>query len=158
MTLMFHLVEFLLLNLPFMCVSDISEQHGDNFWLNSLDFVQHTEIKTLKCVESVCESLMPSYNVQAFVSGTYFFLFLFFRDGAIVTAVWEMAILKVASKCRLRKGEDNISAEAIWNGMEETEIRTAGPGGPAGPVSPSLPGRPWGEGGRRGEKQEQNRK
>lgn len=69
-----------------------------------------------------------------------------------------MAILKVASKCRLRKGEDNISAEAIWNGMEETEIRTAGPGGPAGPVSPSLPGRPWGEGGRWGEKQEQNRK
>lgn len=67
---------------------------------------------------------------------------LFFSDRAIVEAVWEIEILKVASKYTLRKGEDNISVEAIWSGMGEIEIRTAGPGGPAAPVSPSLPGRP----------------
>lgn len=29
-----------------------------------------------------------------------------------------MEILKVTSKCRLRKGEDDISIKAMWNGME----------------------------------------
>lgn len=67
---------------------------------------------------------------------------LFSPDRAIVQAVWEMEILKVASKFTLRKGKDNISVEAIWSSIGEIGIRTAGPGGPAGPVSPSLPGRP----------------
>lgn len=56
------------------------------------------------------------------------------QTQAIVEAVWEMEIL--------RKGKDNIGAEAILSGIGEIAIHTPGPGGPAGPVSPSLPGRP----------------
>lgn len=66
----------------------------------------------------------------------------FYVKYCFLEVVWETEVLKVASKCRLRIVEDNISVKAIWSWMWEIEIHTAGPGGPAAPVSPSLPGRP----------------